>query len=169
MNKRYYFIIALIIAVSVTEVSVMLPIRFFSYAVSPVFILVCSLSFLLSIEEAMIWAGIQGLSIDLISPSPFGVYLISCLLLVAGIKFMQDTWFKQSSLLSVTVISLVNLSLVYSVFLGIHALVEKIGILIINPVNIVTIVSLVVGIIIQCVIVSICVRIFARTQKFTVL
>lgn len=169
MNKRYYFISALIVFVTVAEISVLLPIPFFSYTVSPVFILVCSLSFLLSIEEALIWAGIQGLSIDLISPSPFGVYLISCLLLVAGIKFMQDTWFKQSSLLSVTVISIVNLSIVYSVFLGSHALVEKIGILTINPVHIVTFASLVVGIIIECVLVSVCVRIFARTQKFTVL
>lgn len=169
MNKRYYFIIALTVFVTVAEVSILLPVPFLSYTVSPGFIVVCSLAFLLSIEEAMTWAGIQGLSIDLISPSPFGVYIFSCLLLVIGIKFMQDTWFKQSSLLSVTVISLVNLSLVYIVFLGIHALVAKIGILSINPASIVTASSLVVGIIIECVIVSICVRLFARTQKFTVL
>ncbi len=169
MKKRQYFIIAIIIAVTVAETSITLPLNFFAYAVSPVFILVCAISFLLSSQEAVAWATIQGLSADLVSPSPFGVYLISCLLLVVGIKLMQDTWFKQSSLLSVMVISLVSLSVVYTFFLGAHFLVEKIGILSVNPMDVVSLSSIIVGVVINCMIVSICVRVFARSQKFAVL
>lgn len=169
MQKRYYLIAVLIICLTVVESSVMMPLNFFSYSVSPAFILVCTLAFLLNLSEALTWAGLQGMSLDLVSPSPFGIYVVSCLVLVVSIKFMQDTWFKQSSLLSVTVISLVSLSVIYPLFIGSHYLVEKIGILTINPVDIITLTSIVVGILTQCVIVSLCVRIFARSKKFAVL
>lgn len=169
MPKRYYFIILLIIFLTVIELSVILPLNFVSYTVSPAFILVCTLAFLLTMSEALSWAGIQGISMDLVSPSPFGIYVVSCIALVVCIKFMQDTWFKQSSLLSVSVISLVSLSVMYSLFMGVHVLVEKIGILTINPVDGVTVSSIIGGILIQCVIVSLCIRMFARSKKFAVL
>lgn len=169
MKKRYYIIPPVIIAATIIELDILLPVSLFAYSFSMVFILVIILAFILSLEEAIIWAIMQGLLLDLMSPSPFGIYMVACTVLVIFIKFMQHTWFKQSSILSVMVISLVSLSVAYGVFYIVHYGTRVLGFIVINPIVVINLVGLIIGIFIQCIIASVFIRMLSAAHKFSVI
>lgn len=94
------------------EVAIFWPNPGLAYYINAPFIAAAGLAFLLPWPRSVWYSLALGLMIDWFSPLPFGTYLILCSTMVCLIAFLQQTWLKQMSLLSVAVISAIALAIV---------------------------------------------------------
>ncbi len=168
MRRRDVIIVVLIgLLIVVLENGVLLPAQHLSYTFSLMYIGALVIGLLWPFQHAILWATITALVIDLFRIGPFGIFTLSVVLLVIIANLLKYTWLKQISGLSVFVISSISVIMAYGFMIFSHLLVTSIGLLDINPLTVITWQSLVVGIVIQCFIVSFLVRMFAVVQRYT--
>ena len=136
----------------------------FTFSAASIFILL--LSFVMTFEQTMVFAVIQGVVVDLYSPALFGSFALYGVLLVIVITFLKKTWFKQTSMLTVTLLSSVSIGAAYIPVILLHTLATSISILDVNPFAVVTVVSLLLGVALQCLVIVLLLRTLSVFQKF---
>lgn len=73
-------------------------------------------------SSAIYSALVQGVLLDLFSPSPFGIYMVSLVVLVCCVQVLRYNWLKQPTPLHHLITSAMGMSLAMIVFFSVHKL-----------------------------------------------
>lgn len=91
-----------------------------AYSIFFSFICIIIVSSVYSLPASLRWAIAQGLLLDLFSPSPFGIYLISSIALVYCVQILQYSWLKQKTVVHQLLISSISILLATGIFFALH-------------------------------------------------
>lgn len=164
--RQYWFIIILLMFAAALDVSFIYPITYLAFTFGFVWTSIIILSIALPFRTALWLALLQGFFIDMISSALFGSYLISALLLVLIISLLRNSLFKQASALTLSIITACSLGVVYIVFFGLHYFATVLGILVVNPIDVVSVWSVLLGIALQCIVVNSIVKTLSLMHRF---
>lgn len=166
MWQRTLLISGLVGLIGAIESAGIMSVSWLAYSFSLAFITVFIFALMFPIQQALWWGLLQGLVVDLYSPSLFGTYLLSGWMLIVVVKWLRQTWFKQTSVLAISVVAVMSLSLSYVVFAACHYLGYALGLLIINPLTILTWQGWIFGLLAECVVIIVLARVFTIFQRF---
>jgi hypothetical protein len=162
MKRLILLFIVLIWFIGTIQLGWLWPAASTTLTVSGGFIVIAVLAFTANWQTALWYSLAQGFFIDLFSPFVFGTYASASVTLAILIGFLQDTWLKQRSLLSVATIVGVSLLVAQLVLFGIVALSEAADILITHVTGATTLLSFLAGWGLMVLLTVTAVRIFTR-------
>ncbi len=123
MKLLGYLALGLLLVISTVfdlSVAIWLP---HSYGICASIIIVTIFSLTWSLAKALRIAMLQGIMVDLFSPSPFGIYLICLTSLAVIIQVLRYTWLKQFTLLHYSLIIMITNAIIMIGFFGLHYLI----------------------------------------------
>lgn len=169
MKWRYLTIlITMLIAVSL-DLAVFLSIPYLAFTFNAIFVTAVVYAFIVDFNEALLYAALQGIVLDLFSPTVFGVYTIVSCGIVVLVILLRQTWFKQTSMLSAVLIAAISLLTAYIVMASLHAVAHWIGLITINPMAIVTLKSSMIGLVLECITIGGVTGILVLFKRFVIL
>lgn len=163
---RNIIVIMIICLVAAIEVAVLLSSALLAYQFSALFISTITLAIVLPLPKALRWSIIQAGLVDLYSVGPFGTYMFISILLVALVKFLQHNWFKQPSALSLSLISVVGLIVAQILLISVYQAADALNWLPFNPITELSLPVIVVGILVECFLISGIIKLFRLLPKF---
>ena len=164
--RRAILISSLVFLVGMLDNAGTLSITWLAYSFSLTFITVIVLALMFPISQALFWGTVQGLVLDIYSPSLFGMYMLSAVVLIIVVKWLRQTWFKQTSVLAISVVAVISLTLSYALFVSGHYFAYGFGLLTINPLAVMTWQGWLLGIVAQCLVINLAARELAIFQRF---
>lgn len=123
----------------------------------------------LSTTKALIWSVGQGVMLDFFSPTIFGTYALTAIIIVLVVAALRETWFKQTSMLTISLITIFSLSSAYVLQVILHWSAEWFGFIIVNPMMVLTLGGIIIALIIECIIVNVTVRVLSVFNKLVLL
>lgn len=91
--------IILIIIAAILQITLVPKLAILGVFPNLILLVMLSLIFITRTEEALWWAGLGGIILDLVSPARFGIYTFSFLVIFAAIFYLVHNIFREPSLL----------------------------------------------------------------------
>lgn len=152
--------------ICVSILIVILQLNLLSYSVNAVFVSAAVIAFILPLRQSLFLSILQAAIVDLLTPTPFGIYMICVIFIIVIIKLFRSNWLKQNSALAISVIGVISLGFAQSLFIAIPTLLLNVHWIALRAIPNLSLWGWLIGLAIECIVVNVLVRALTVYQKF---